>query len=300
MEESEHGRSGSQASQSPTRLHLQRAWNGFQTPHQKKVDRCQSCNHKLQAFCEHPYFEAFIFFLVFCNSVTLALDSPDAGETLVEVLEILEFTFLACFTAEMLLKIMAFKKNYFKGAWNWLDFIIVLLGWATSFSVGLNLSALRVFRAFRVFRVLKGVGKIEGLKILINSLVSSLPQLGNAFSVLAFLIVIFSVVGVQLFQGVPSRRCYMPTNGTYWTLDPSHPQRCNPSYDGTMWALSGRACAVGTTCWEPLTFPPLGCTHSEIDCVYHEPMFSWDNSLHSIMMTIKILSLVSICHCQHI
>mmetsp|Transcript_62096 Transcript_62096/g.110645 ORF Transcript_62096/g.110645 Transcript_62096/m.110645 type:complete len:1592 (-) Transcript_62096:106-4881(-) len=244
----------------------------------------------LVAICTDKRFEAFIIILVFCNAITMAMDSPGASQGLLDVLSILELVFLAFFSAEALLKVMAFRLRYFMDPWNVMDILIVALGWITTFSLSLNLSALRVFRAFRALRILKGIGKVGGLKTLVESLILSIPKLGHVFSLWAFFMLIFSIVGVQLFQGVPSRRCYTPINEVHWRLDTSQLQRCSPAAD-LPWLIGGRSCDAGTTCWEPQTFPRNGCPPSESSCVYHEPVYSWDNILHSILMTIKITAL---------
>ena len=53
---------------------------------------------------------------------------------------------------------------------------------------------------------------------------------------------------------------------------------------------NGWACAGGTSCWEPTTFPAGSCVNGS-SCVYTEPVLSWDNSLKAMLITIKIASL---------
>ncbi len=45
------------------------------------------------------------------------------------------------------------------------------------------------------------------MRILITSLLNSLPQLGNAFLLFSFLIIIFSILGVEFYSGSFESRC---------------------------------------------------------------------------------------------
>lgn len=59
-----------------------------------------------------------------------------------------------------------------------------------------GVSVLRLFRAFRVFRLFK---RVESLRKIIESVVASMRGVGNAFAVLAILMGIWSIIGVEFF-----------------------------------------------------------------------------------------------------
>ena len=60
----------------------------------------------------------------------------------------------------------------------------------------------------RVLRPLRSITRLEGLKVIVNSLLASLPLLGNTLIVVAFYFLIFGIVGVQLWHGTLRYRCY--------------------------------------------------------------------------------------------
>lgn len=99
----------------------------------------------------------------------------------------------------MLLKIFALgfvfnKGAYIRDAWNILDFIIVIIGYISTFgSSSINISSLRVFR---VLRPLRTVTKIEGLRLQVTALISALPLLLDTVIVLLFFFLIFAIAGV--------------------------------------------------------------------------------------------------------
>ncbi|XP_027438662.2 sodium channel protein type 5 subunit alpha isoform X6 [Zalophus californianus] len=106
--------------------------------------------------------------------------------------------FTGIFTAEMTFKIIALDPYYyFQEGWNIFDSIIVIL---SLMELGLsrmgNLSVLRSFRLLRVFKLAKSW---PTLNTLIKIIGNSVGALGNLTLVLAIIVFIFAVVGMQLF-----------------------------------------------------------------------------------------------------
>lgn len=108
--------------------------------------------------------------------------------------------FLTLYTIEMMLKIIGLgfifnRGAYLRDAWNILDFIIVVTAYIPLILQGgsLNLSGLR---AFRVLRPLKSISSIDGLKVIVSALLSSLPLLRDTIIVLVFFFFIFAIAGL--------------------------------------------------------------------------------------------------------
>lgn len=147
------------------------------------------------------FFETITIIVIVSNSIVLALEDPTNPEE-TSYSKILDNTFLALYTAELILKIMGMgfifnKGAYLRDAWNILDFIIVASAYFTllfsSSSVSFSLSGLR---AFRVLRPLRTISTIEGLKILVTALLSALPLLRDTIIILFFFFLIFAIAGV--------------------------------------------------------------------------------------------------------
>ncbi|KAJ0062305.1 hypothetical protein NL108_007505, partial [Boleophthalmus pectinirostris] len=111
-------------------------------------------------------------------------------------LEIIVFT--GIFTAEMCFKIIALDPYYyFQEGWNIFDGIIVSL---SLMELGLaNVEGLSVLRSFRLLRVFKLAKSWPTLNMLIKIIGNSVGALGNLTLVLAIIVFIFAVVGMQLF-----------------------------------------------------------------------------------------------------
>jgi hypothetical protein len=84
---------------------------------------------------------------------------------------------------------------YLRDPWNMLDFIIVLTAYIPLLinGGGVNLSGLR---AFRVLRPLKSISSIDGLKVIVSALLSSMPLLRDTVIVLVFFFFIFAIAGL--------------------------------------------------------------------------------------------------------
>ena len=160
----------------------------------------------------HPIFESISIGVIVANCFFLALDDPTSS-TPNPVMDMSDYVFQGLYTAEMLLKIfgMGFfwnRGSYLRDTWNILDFVIVVSGYATFFldtsggsSSGgtgskTNISALRSFRVLRPLRTISGV---EGLRVIVSALISSLPLLRDTVLVLCFFFFIFAIAGLQLF-----------------------------------------------------------------------------------------------------
>jgi len=97
------------------------------------------------------------------------------------------------------------KHAYLKDNYNKLDFLIVVtsvISWILeSMSTGIDISFLKAFRALRALRPLKLVSKNEGMKLVVNSILASIPNLINVFLISLLFYFVFGVIGVQLLMG---------------------------------------------------------------------------------------------------
>lgn len=115
-----------------------------------------------------------------------------ASYQLADAAQSADYIFTACFTFEMLVKIIAmgffFSKGdpskhmpgaYLRDAWNWLDFIVVISAWITMFGDGGG--GLTVLRTFRVLRPLRAANKWPAMKMIVRSLLRSVPPMQVRF-----------------------------------------------------------------------------------------------------------------------
>ena len=58
-----------------------------------------------------------------------------------------------------------------------------------------------VLRTFRVLRPLRAMSSIPELQRIVETMLKSMPELGNVVIVLCFIFALFGIVGMQLFMG---------------------------------------------------------------------------------------------------
>uniref|UniRef100_A0A673XWW8 Sodium channel protein n=1 Tax=Salmo trutta TaxID=8032 RepID=A0A673XWW8_SALTR len=145
-----------------------------------------------------PFVDLAITICIVMNTVFMAMEHyPMSGE-FNTMLYVGNLVFTGIFTAEMCFKIIALDPYiYFQEGWNIFDGIIVSL---SLMELGLaNVSGMSVLRSFRLLRVFKLAKSWPTLNMLIKIIGNSVGALGNLTLVLAIIVFIFAVVGMQLF-----------------------------------------------------------------------------------------------------
>ncbi|KAL8164875.1 UNVERIFIED_CONTAM: Sodium channel protein type 5 subunit alpha, partial [Gekko kuhli] len=145
-----------------------------------------------------PFSDLTITLCIVLNTLFMAMDHYKMTKDFEEVLNIGNLVFTGIFTAEMIFKVIALDPYYyFQQGWNIFDSIIVTLSlMELSLSSMGNVSVLRSFRLLRVFKLAKSW---PTLNTLIKIIGNSVGALGNLTLVLAIIVFIFAVVGMQLF-----------------------------------------------------------------------------------------------------
>jgi hypothetical protein len=70
-----------------------------------------------------------------------------------------------------------------------------------------NTGALNALRAFRVLRPLRAITSIQGLRVIVESIMEALPMLKQTVAILFGFFLIFAIGGVQLMSGYLKQRC---------------------------------------------------------------------------------------------
>ncbi|XP_032058577.1 sodium channel protein type 4 subunit alpha [Aythya fuligula] len=145
-----------------------------------------------------PFVDLGITICIVLNTLFMAMEHYPMTEEFENVLTVGNLVFTGIFTAEMVLKLIALDPyEYFQQGWNIFDSIIVTLSLV---ELGLaNVQGLSVLRSFRLLRVFKLAKSWPTLNMLIKIIGNSVGALGNLTLVLAIIVFIFAVVGMQLF-----------------------------------------------------------------------------------------------------
>jgi len=144
-------------------------------------------------------FEPFMIGLILFNAVLIGLEtSHDVVENYGKWLHLGNDIILWIFVLEAALKITAVAPRlglYFGNGWNLFDFSIVVL----SFLPSTEEFAL-VARLVRILRVLRLVSAVPQLRLIVATLVRSIPSMGHVILLMSIIFYIYAVTGFHLFH----------------------------------------------------------------------------------------------------
>ncbi|KAJ8263901.1 hypothetical protein GJAV_G00142880 [Gymnothorax javanicus] len=175
-----------------------------------------SPQNKVRLLCQniiaHKLFDYVVLVFIFLNCITVALERPKIHQGSLErlLLTISNYIFTTIFVAEMTLKVVSMglywgDKAYLRSSWNILDGFLVfvsLIDIVVSMAGGAKiLGVLRVLRLLRTLRPLRVISRAPGLKLVVETLITSLKPIGNIVLICCAFFIIFGILGVQLFKG---------------------------------------------------------------------------------------------------
>ncbi|XP_029461524.1 sodium channel protein type 2 subunit alpha-like isoform X4 [Rhinatrema bivittatum] len=154
--------------------------------------------HFVKLIVMDPFVDLAITICIVLNTLFMAMEHYPMDPNFCNMLLVGNQVFTGIFTAEMVFKLIAMDPYYyFQEGWNIFDGIIVGL---SLMELGLaNVEGLSVLRSFRLLRVFKLAKSWPTLNMLIKIIGNSVGALGNLTLVLAIIVFIFAVVGMQLF-----------------------------------------------------------------------------------------------------
>ena len=162
-----------------------------------KKNAVETDRRRAKKLVEGKNFDFLIMSLICMDAVILGLMTSDAMNRFFEGgLFILDRLFMAIFIIEMIMKIFAFGKKFFKSGWNVFDFAVIAIS-SVPFA-----SWFIIFRTFRLFRLLRYVNKFTRLKQMINTFLALLPNFMAMLLVMAVFFYVFAIMAVCLFGDV--------------------------------------------------------------------------------------------------
>ncbi|XP_006832516.1 PREDICTED: voltage-dependent T-type calcium channel subunit alpha-1G isoform X22 [Chrysochloris asiatica] len=192
----------------PTCCRERDSWSAYIFPPQSKF---RLMCHRI---ITHKMFDHVVLVIIFLNCITIAMERPKIDPHSAEriFLTLSNYIFTAVFLAEMTVKVVALgwcfgEQAYLRSSWNVLDGLLVLISVIdilvsmVSNSGTKILGMLRVLRLLRTLRPLRVISRAQGLKLVVETLMSSLKPIGNIVVICCAFFIIFGILGVQLFKG---------------------------------------------------------------------------------------------------
>lgn len=138
--------------------------------------------------------EKFIIAVIIINAITLGMETShtlmrEMGGFLVWA----DHIALAIFSLEIILKIIVLRGAYFRDPWNIFDFLIVAISYVP------DTGGLSVLRSLRVLRILLLVSAMPRLRIIVRSLIISLPSIASIALLLSLIFYVCAVIATRIF-----------------------------------------------------------------------------------------------------
>lgn len=154
---------------------------------------------QLRKLVAMPFFERSIIGLILLNALILGLETDAAlAARFGKAFELGHHLILGAFIIEALLKISAVAprfKRYFGDSWNLFDFSVIVLSLLPATG-----ELAMIARLARLLRVLRLISALPELRLIVATLMRSIPSMGNIMLLMSIIFYIYAIAGFHLFH----------------------------------------------------------------------------------------------------
>jgi len=172
-------------------------------------------------------FDLVMATVVLINVIVMAVESDLSADCVMsshhcaspEWLNIMNIVFLTCYTLECAIRLFVQRKAYFCEPWNYLDTLVVLLGFVQLSVEGegvRQVNMLRLFRIARIVRVLKVLRWVPALWSMISGLIGALQAMSWGLILVVLLLLIWSIISVEVIHPIAWRVHNQPDPQSEW------------------------------------------------------------------------------------
>lgn len=160
-------------------------------------DSAKSFTNTFESIRTNKLFEILVVSVIIISALLAGVKTYDISEQVITVIHWLDYSITLFFLIEITIRFFAIerKRDFFKSGWNIFDTLIVVVSLIPIQDSELAL----VGRLIRIFRVLRMVSVIPELRLLLNSLLKALPQLGYVALLMFIIVYIYAAVGTTFF-----------------------------------------------------------------------------------------------------
>jgi voltage-gated sodium channel len=155
--------------------------------------------HFARRIADHPVFHHFILGVILAGAIVIGVEtSATVTARYGAAIVALEMLIQTIFVAEIALRILACWPRplaFFRNGWNVFDFVVVaasLLPQAGAFAM--------VARLARLMRVTRVVSSFPELRLIIATMLRSIPSMGHVIVLLNLLLYVYGVLGFHFFR----------------------------------------------------------------------------------------------------
>ncbi|MEQ7009072.1 ion transporter [Actinopolymorpha sp. B17G11] len=146
---------------------------------------------------EHRWFQQCVTAVIVLNAVTLGLEtSPGLLRELGDALHWIDRAALIFFVVEILLRIYAHGRRFFRDPWSIFDITVVAIALIPASG------PFAVVRALRVLRVLRLISQVSSMRRVVSGLLAAMPGMASTGALLALILYVAAVIATKLFGEV--------------------------------------------------------------------------------------------------
>ncbi|WP_372762653.1 ion transporter [Pseudoalteromonas sp.] len=151
---------------------------------------------QFQRIDKSKLFQSFVIVVIVVSALTVGAHTYSLHPTAELILNWMDIAITAFFLIELVIRFIASKgiKDFFSKGWNIFDTIIVLGSLYPAAG-----SSMLLARLLRIFRVLRLVSMIPELRLLVNSLLKAIPQMGYIALLMFVIFYIYAAMGSMMF-----------------------------------------------------------------------------------------------------
>ena len=167
----------------------------------------QKFRYPVRSVVKNSLFDSSMTVAVMVNTIVLALDHYGISTEMEDALTTMNFVFTIIFIVEMCLKLIGLGlRGYLGDPMNYFDGVVVLLSivelvFLTGSSTISAFRAIRIFKVIRVLRVARLFRYMQSMVMITKVMSQSFSKFINLALLLLLFILIFALLGMQLFSG---------------------------------------------------------------------------------------------------
>jgi len=151
-------------------------------------------SERVREFVERDVVRHTILAIIVFNAISLGLSTSEfVMSKFGSVFIVLDRIVLTIFVIELLLKLFAYRINFFRNAWNVFDLLIVSLGLLPQSE---GLSALRGLRVIRALRLLSAMPQMRAV---VQALLAAVPGMGAVIIMISIVFYVFGVMATMMY-----------------------------------------------------------------------------------------------------
>lgn len=145
-------------------------------------------------------FEFFVVGVILFSALVIGAKTYNIPSHFLTIITWLDRAITIFFLVEICIRFVGEpnKKDFFKNPWNIFDTLIVVVSIIPIQDSEMAL----VGRLIRIFRVLRMVSIVPELRLLLNSLIKALPQLGYVILLMFIIFYIYAAIGASFFMDI--------------------------------------------------------------------------------------------------